>query len=124
MTSLHRLTVDAYAAQHPGTEERRTIQSVWVHLLGLHLILEQGFGNDLAIKAMGALSNRSGALVWLAPPSTLGPITLTNVVDAHGASEHEDAVRSWARSVWEAWKPHHETIQTISSEMLAAGGRR
>jgi hypothetical protein len=124
MKSVHRLTVDAYSAQHPGTEERRTIQSVWLHLVGLHLILERGFGNDLATQAIGVLSNRSGTFAWLSPPNTLGSINVTNVVDTHGVSEHEDAVRNWARSVWEAWKPHHKAIQTISSEMLAFGVSR
>ena len=29
---VHRLTVDAYAAQHPGVPSRRSIQSVAIHL--------------------------------------------------------------------------------------------
>jgi len=36
----HRLTVDAYAVQHPGIPERRSIQSVCVHLISLCLMLE------------------------------------------------------------------------------------
>ncbi|WP_217429780.1 DUF5946 family protein, partial [Sphingomonas bacterium] len=39
--AAHRLTVDAYCAQHPGEPERRTIQSAHVHLVGLHLTLER-----------------------------------------------------------------------------------
>lgn len=30
--SIHRLTVDAYCVQHPGTSSRKSIQSVAVHL--------------------------------------------------------------------------------------------
>jgi hypothetical protein len=34
----HQLTVDAYAAQHPGSpDDRRAVQSVAVHLVGLHV---------------------------------------------------------------------------------------
>src|SRR3954470_16111070 len=38
----HRLTVDSYAAQHPGVPARRSAQSVHVHLAGLYLTLERG----------------------------------------------------------------------------------
>ena len=41
--SVHRLTVDAYSVQHPGTPSRRSIQSVAVHLVSLYLVLERGF---------------------------------------------------------------------------------
>ena len=124
MRSVHRLTVDAYAAQHPGQQERRTIQSVWVHLVGLHLVLERGMANDFATHTIGALTKRADTLVWLEPPGTLGPITVKNIVDAHDSAPHEEAIRRWARSVWDAWKPHHTAIQTISSELLATRPRR
>jgi hypothetical protein len=32
---LRRLAVDAYAVQHPGTADRRAVQSVAVHLISL-----------------------------------------------------------------------------------------
>ena len=118
MKSVHRLTVDTYAAQHPGRPERRTTQSVWVHLVGLHLVLERGLGNDFATQTIGALTRRAGTLVWLEPPDSLGSITVQNVVDAHETMEHEQAIRRWSQSVWEAWKAHHKSIQTISSQML------
>ena len=124
MKSVHRLTVDAYAAQHPGIRERRTTQSVWVHLVGLHLALERGFGNDFATQMIGALTRRAGTLVWLEPPDSLGLITVQSIVDAHEPMDHEQAIRRWSQSVWEAWKPHHQSIQTISSQMLASEGRR
>lgn len=40
--SLHRLTVDAYAVQHPGRPSPQSIQSVAVHLISLCLILDRG----------------------------------------------------------------------------------
>src|SRR5512139_2854537 len=39
---LRRLTVDAYAVQHPGTTDRRAVQSVAVHLISLCFVLERG----------------------------------------------------------------------------------
>ena len=38
--AVHRLTVDAYALQHPGdASDRRARQSVWVHYAALYLSL-------------------------------------------------------------------------------------
>lgn len=38
--AIHQLTVDAYAAQHPGMPERRAIQSVAIHLMTMAMILD------------------------------------------------------------------------------------
>ena len=40
--AFHQLSVDTYAAQHPGRRERRSIQSVGLHLMTLFLLLEGG----------------------------------------------------------------------------------
>lgn len=40
--AVHELTVDAYAAQHPGQPSPQSIQSVAVHLVSLWHILEEG----------------------------------------------------------------------------------
>ena len=119
MKSIHRLTVDAYAAQHPGKAERRTIRSVWVHLAGLYLILERRLANDFVTRAIGALTKEAEPLVWLEPPERLGSVTVIDVVAASGAIEHEETVRRWARDVWEAWKPHHKAVQAKVSRILA-----
>jgi hypothetical protein len=38
--AAHRLTVDAYALQHPGDpRERRAVQSFWLHGASLWLVL-------------------------------------------------------------------------------------
>lgn len=109
--SVHRLTVDAYAAQHPGTSSRRSIQSVAAHLISLHLLLQRGYDADRATQGIrDALVYRS-RFVWLEPPAALGALT---ILDVHGAADltaHVDRVDRWARAVWEAWAPHHATIQ-------------
>ena len=42
LRSAHRLTVDAYAVQHPGNPNPQAIQSVTIHLVGLYLVLQLG----------------------------------------------------------------------------------
>ncbi|MDH3581190.1 MAG: DUF5946 family protein [Hyphomicrobiales bacterium] len=56
--AVHQFTVDAYAAQHPGKPERRSIQSVAVHLAGLHLALDLGRSAEDIIKARRAMSKK------------------------------------------------------------------
>src|ERR687896_852498 len=80
---VHRLTVDAYAAQHPGVPGRRSIQSVAVHLISLYLILERGYEPERATAAIReALESRSENFVWLDPPASLGGITVLDVREA------------------------------------------
>ena len=49
---VHRLTVDAYAVQHPGAKDRQSIQSVGVHLIRLCLFLERDLSPENANDAM------------------------------------------------------------------------
>jgi len=109
--AVHRVTVDAYAAQHPGTPSRRSIQSVAIHLLSLHLILERGFPSPQATEAIRKALEHAERFVWLDPPPSLGTITVLDVRKARDIAEHERLVWQWARSVWAAWSSHHETIR-------------
>ena len=48
--AAHRLTVDAYAVQHPGRPSPQSIQSVALHLISLCLVLEQELYHRAAIR--------------------------------------------------------------------------
>lgn len=111
----HRLTVDSYAAQHPGSpEDRRAAQSVHIHLMSLYLVLEKGFSGQKAtecIKRTVESKTMTSKLRWLEPPSFKDTVTVSDVVTASNLVEHSKAVRKWAESVWQAWKKQHgETI--------------
>ncbi len=108
---VHRLTVDAYAAQHPGVPERRSIRSVAIHLIGLHLALERGYEPEEATAAIRVVLASGEGFVWLGPPASLGAVTVLDVWEAEDLAEHTERVRRWAGSVWEAWEPHHETVR-------------
>ena len=115
---VHRLTVDAYAAQHPGVPSRRSIQSVAVHLMGLYFALEVGSITPITTAAIGRLAKLPGAFTWLEPPAYLGDITVLDVVQARDLKEHERLVNLWARAVWQAWAVHHPTIRRWSATLL------
>lgn len=107
----HQLTVDAYAAQHPGEPSPQSVQSVAVHLIGLYLQLERGLRPEEIIRARKRTASRKRDLVWLEPPVLAGDLTVLDVRDAGDPDEHGRLVRLWARSVWQAWAPRHDTVR-------------
>ena len=108
--SIHRLTVDTYAVQHPGHPSPQSIQSVAVHLISLCLVLEHGADLQRATRAMQAAVKTKERFVWLTPPASLGSVTVADVRAATNVEEHRKRVRAWCACAWEAWSPHHATI--------------
>lgn len=109
---VHQLTVDTYALQHPGRPERRSTQSVALHLITLCLVLEDGADPRDGPKLHARLAKR-GPFHWLEPPRPIGRLTVADVLRARTPAEHERAVEAWARDVWSAWQPHHATVAWI-----------
>ncbi len=118
---VHRLTVDAYAAQHPGTPSPQSIQSVAIHLVGLYVILERGFELHKASRVTSEAAAYRNRYSWLEPPNLAGYLTILDVAAAESFSRHEDRVWEWARSVWDAWMPHHHTVKSWANLVLSRG---
>lgn len=114
----HRLTVDTYAVQHPGKPSRHAIQSVNVHLVGLHLVLEQGLSGPEATKAIGKILEHTDQFVWLEPPASNGRITVLDVVKARDLEEHRRLVETWAKDVWKAWAQYHIQVRGLAKQYL------
>ncbi|MCP4537043.1 MAG: hypothetical protein GY832_07835 [Chloroflexi bacterium] len=112
---VHRLTVDAYAVQHPGTPSRKSIQSVVVHLLGLYFVLERGYESQKATWVLQRATSHRENFVWLQPPTSMGTMTVIDVNRAKDLAEHEQLVKEWARASWEAWSQHHEQVEKWAS---------
>ena len=108
---VHRLTVDAYAVQHPGSTDRQSIQSIGVHLIRLCLFLEHGLTAENANDAMLEAGKYKHTFKWLEPPESIGVITAADVYKAKNIEEHKYMVRAWALSSWDAWSKHHDTIR-------------
>ena len=111
LLATHRLSVDAYAVQHPGAPSRQSIQSVGVHLVRLCLFLEHGLPPQKANEAMLAAGRIKHGFDWLEPPASLGIITVRDVVRTGGGAAHAAMVRRWAQSAWAAWAPHHAVVR-------------
>lgn len=116
---VHRMTVDTYAVQHPGTPSPQSIQSVAIHLVRLHLALERGLEPAAANAVMqraagdgGKPSPLAGHTRWLDPPAALQQtVTAVDVHRAADAAEHRAAVERWAAAVWDAWRDHHAVVR-------------
>lgn len=118
----HQLTVDAYAIQHPGSPNRQSIQSVAVHLVSLFSVFHGGLAPREAtalIKRCCDSSDFGRAITWLEPPSQPGTLNVGSVHSAScattsSADGHAAAVTAWARDAWNAWSPHHDTVERWS----------
>lgn len=99
--AVHRLTVDAFALQHPGdVNDRRAIQSVWVHYAALRLAFEHGRSQTQITRIMQTLARGTFAALPEAPNGF--DMTHADVIAAAEAS-HAPMVRDWARCAYAAW---------------------
>jgi len=98
--------------QHPGVAERRAIQSVGAHLVGLHLVLERGLPPDKLSAALQRLLARPPAWHWLTPPEPNGPLTMGSLAEAVSgpAPAFAEAIEAYVRGVWSAWAVHHAQV--------------
>lgn len=123
---VHRLSVDAYAVQHPGQPSRQSIHSVGLHLIRLCLFFEHGLTSERANEAMLSAGKIKHTFTWLVPPSSLGKVTVADVVHAQTVAEHKKLVKLWAESAWQAWFSHHDTVRTWlmrSNQSFTSGTR-
>jgi len=110
LMAVHRLSVDAWAVQHPGDGSRRAIQSVGLHLARLMVQIEQGLEGEAANSAMLGFAARKAELPEL--PARAGyAVTVADVVDAEVPDDHRAAVRLWARSAWADWADQHDLVR-------------
>lgn len=114
----HRLTVDTYAVQHPGRPSRQAAQSVNVHLISLHLVLEQNMSGQEATRAIGKILQRFDGFEWSEPPVPNGQMTVLDIVKAKDITAHQQLVDRWARDVWKAWASHHGQIYELIQRYL------
>ena len=109
-TPLRRLVTDAYMVQHPGVPERRSMQSVGVHLVGLYLVLERGLPPADLSSALQRLLARPPAWHWLTPPEPNGNLTMTSLEAAEPGHVLDAAIDAYVRGVWAAWAPVRDQV--------------
>ena len=110
---VRRLLHSAYAAQHPGEPQLRSVQSVAVHLMSLCSLLERdGDAAARPVPVLGRLPPRRPLdLHWLEPPEVRGTLTIVDGCGAVAPGGRAALAELWARDVWAAWEPHHATVR-------------
>lgn len=111
LMGIHRLTVDAWAVQHPGDGSRRAIQSVGLHLARLLIQLESGYSGEKANSAMLRFAGRKAELPEL-PARLSYRMTVADVVESVEPDAHRSAVVEWANATWADWADQHDFIRT------------
>jgi hypothetical protein len=114
---VHRLSVDAFAVQHPGSGSRQAIQSVGLHLARLYFQLERNPSDEDAKDFMLRVSARKAELPRLEAPESF-EITTAQVASLAGTAEHKSAVERWARSAWQSWAHAHDFIRQWAAASL------
>jgi hypothetical protein len=115
------LTVDAYAVQHPGVPNPQATQSVWVHLITLHLALEGGWPIEQLVRIRRFGADSSAGWPWLEPPASMGPVTAIDVVQA-APTEAGAVVRAWVEGASAAWAGYQTEVRSEAGRLVARLG--
>ena len=110
--SCHRLTVDAYALQHPGSPgDLRAVQPVWLPATSLWLIFRDEADHEFATNALKALTGRTPTRLPVAPPRF--SMTHADIVE-RPLLEHSRCVAEWARAALREWSELHGEIARLA----------
>jgi len=115
---MQGLTINTYAVQHPGVTGPQTNQSLWVHLVGLCLVLERGEPAGRTTALMARLVGERRSWEWLEPPTPPWPRTILDLRAARSLDDYDQAVAEWSVSTWLTWQAHHDAIRTVVDKLL------
>ncbi len=107
---FHQLVVDAYAVQHPGSDDPRAVRSVGIHLMTLALFLEDGIDPALGTSLHLRMVARPAFHRLDAPPAGAAVLTHLDVPRTGDASAARAAAYRWAQAAWDSWEPAHATV--------------
>src|SRR4051794_33806382 len=114
---VHRLVVDAYAAQHPGPGvERRDRQSVLVHVASIHLVINSGRTSAEAGALLRTLTQGRPEFPLLRRHGA-GAIDLRHAWEAADLADYEGRAREWATAVWMSYEPSHDLIERLTTQV-------
>lgn len=113
----HRLTVDAYALQHPGrADDPRAVQSVWLHAASLWLVLKLGTTHVFATSSLKAMIAKTPGALPEPPPQFA--VTHAKVL-ANPIADHDACVRHWANATLEDWSELHGDLERLTGKIVA-----
>jgi hypothetical protein len=116
---VHRITADAYAAQHIGDQtDRRARQSATVHLIALYLNLGKKIpqGEVLAFIKKATTIKRD----WPPQIQRQNPqwLTVQDIAKADSPNSHAQLVMAWGQSVLNAYGDCHDEIVRLYEGLM------
>ncbi len=116
----HALTVDTWAAQHPESDEADSHQALGVHLVSLYAQLVLGMSHR-EVKGIRQRATETIDFRRLPLPGEPATVSAAHPLAADHPDAHRRLVQQWARSVWQAWDPHHAQIMSWARRVIGHG---
>ncbi len=104
---VRQLAVDTWAVQHAAPSSRVSNQSLALHLMTLHLFLEEDVDPEHGPALHKSMMVGRPDYAWLQPPPDRGAVTVADVLPPDRQRLHV-----WARSAWQAWAAHHAIVRS------------
>ena len=103
------LIADAYAAQHPGSPSPQAIQSVAVHVLTMHGVIERDVASENAMWLRRRPLRERGVFRWLDPPDFSRTLTVADIAIAP-LIERASTIAAYVGMVYDAWMDLHRDV--------------
>ncbi len=109
---IHQLAVDTFGAQHSGGVTKN-ITSAFA-LIGLCLFVEHNYTGRQIQKVHMLIPKQNWDKIDPPEKVRLKTITVASILKADSDAARETAIKKWAKSVWNSWNEHHDTIRRIT----------
>ena len=112
---IHQLMVDTYAAQHSGPNVKPI--STTFAMIGLYLTFEKGYTGKQVQRTHIFLAKKNKEWPRFDRLKEKNALTVLDVLQSP-ESEYMNMIRKWGKSVWEMWKPEHESVRKLVETYL------
>ena|ERR1700743_1270014 len=113
---IHQHIVDCYIAQ-TANENTKPI-AIFFSLAGLYLYLENNYSGRQVQQAHLLMAERTKEFLKINLPLNRGDITVAAVLAAPPGDQRDGMIRSWSRSVWNAYSKQHDEIISFTEKLL------
>ena len=111
---IHQHVVDAFIAQHAGTQTKPI--AVAFSLAGLYLHVERGFSGRQVQDAHRQMAREKRTWPKFALPEHRGAVTVIDVIAAPAGIERDAAIDRWCSSLWEALAVNRAAVVALLGE--------
>ncbi len=112
---VHQVLVDTYAAQH-ATPEAKPIKLAFA-LAGLWSMYERGFTGRQDQLLHIEMANKSKQWPRFTIPKNRGTVTIADVLAVEPGEARDEAIKTWGRDVWNAWKKEHKHVEEMLTQL-------